>query len=63
ARLVCEVFGLDATLLDAATTADLGQRARRPLRAGLRIDRVRGVITTPLRAPAEGLRAMRAAIG
>ena len=63
ARLVCEVFGLDAALLDAATTADLGQRARRPLRAGLLIDRVRGVITTPLRSPAEGLRAMRAAIG
>src|SRR5262249_41368631 len=63
ARLVCETFGLDVSLLDPATTADLAQPARRPLRAGLLIDRVRGVITTPLRPPAEGLAAMRAVIG
>ena len=59
ARLACEVFELDAGMLDPVTTAELGQRARRPLVAGLTIDRVRGLIDTPLRAPADGLGAMR----
>jgi dTDP-4-dehydrorhamnose reductase len=36
-------LGLDEGLLDPVTTASLGQRARRPLRAGLRIDRLRGL--------------------
>ena len=62
ARLVCDVFGLDPRLLEAVTTAELDQRARRPLQAGLRIDRVRALVDAPLRAPAEGLRAMREAL-
>ena len=63
ARLACRVFGLDAGLLDPVATSALGQRARRPLRAGLRIDRARAVLASPLRGPEEGLRAMREAIG
>ena len=63
ARLACRVFGLDAGLLDPVATSTLGQRARRPLRAGLRIDRARAVLASPLRGPEEGLRAMREAIG
>ena len=63
ARLVCRVFGLEAALLDPVATSTLGQRARRPLRAGLRIDRARAVLASPLRGPEEGLRAMREAIG
>lgn len=62
ARLACEVFGLDASLLDPVTTAELNQRARRPLRAGLRIDRAKAALSTPLRPPAAGLRAMRTAL-
>jgi dTDP-4-dehydrorhamnose reductase len=62
ARTACDVFGLDTSLLDPVPTAALRQRALRPLRAGLRIDRARAVLTTPLRPPAEGLRAMRAVL-
>jgi dTDP-4-dehydrorhamnose reductase len=62
ARLVCDVFGLDASRLTPATTAELGQRAARPLDAGLRVDRARGLLTTPLRGPAQGLSVMRAMI-
>jgi dTDP-4-dehydrorhamnose reductase len=36
-------LGLDERLLDPVTTASLGQRARRPLRAGLRIGRLRSL--------------------
>ena len=41
ARLVCEEFGLDQALLTPVSTASLAQAAPRPLRAGLRIDRLR----------------------
>jgi dTDP-4-dehydrorhamnose reductase len=59
---VCEVFGLGAGLVKPVATAELAQRAPRPLRAGLTIDRARRLLDTPLRAPAEGLPAMRAAV-
>ena len=62
ARHACEVFGLDAGLIEPVTTAALAQRAARPLRAGLRIGRVRARITTPLRGPADALPAMREAL-
>jgi dTDP-4-dehydrorhamnose reductase len=63
ARLVLEVFALDPGLLRPVATAELGQRAARPLRAGLRIDRARALLRTPLRSPLAGLRAMREALG
>jgi dTDP-4-dehydrorhamnose reductase len=56
---VCSVFGLDAGLVRPVETAALGQRARRPLRAGLAIDRARLVLRTPLRGPREALTDMR----
>lgn len=62
ARAVCDVFALDASLLDPVTTAQLEQRARRPLRAGLVIERARKTLATPLRGAQEGLRAMRDAL-
>src|SRR2546428_322448 len=62
ARIGCGVFGLAAGFLVPVTTAQLEQRAARPLDAGLRIERVRARIGTPLRAPVEGLKAMRAAL-
>jgi dTDP-4-dehydrorhamnose reductase len=62
ARLACEVFGLDGRRLEPITTAELGQRARRPLNAGLTIDRARARLTARLRSPVEGLRAMREAL-
>jgi len=40
ARRVAARAGLDASLVDAVDTASLGQRARRPLRAGLRTEKL-----------------------
>jgi dTDP-4-dehydrorhamnose reductase len=62
ARVVCEVFDVDPALVVPVTTASLGQRARRPLRAGLRVDRARTALSTRLRGPREGLQAMREAL-
>ncbi len=62
ALLVCRVFDLDASCLTPATTAQLGQKAARPLNGGLRIERARAQLRTPLRGVEAGLRAMRAAL-
>jgi len=62
ARLVCRVFGLNEGSLAPVSTAALGQKAARPLRAGLRIDRARATLKSPLRGPEEGLLAMRKAL-
>jgi dTDP-4-dehydrorhamnose reductase len=61
AREACRVFGLDPDFLEPVTTASLGQKAARPLTAGLRIARVRGLGLT-LRGPRDGLTAMREAL-
>jgi len=62
ARLICRVFDLDTSCLTPATTAELGQKAARPLNGGLRIDRAQAELRTPLRGVEAGLRAMRAAL-
>jgi dTDP-4-dehydrorhamnose reductase len=40
AERAARALGLDQRLIDPVTTPSLGQRARRPLRAGLRVDRL-----------------------
>jgi dTDP-4-dehydrorhamnose reductase len=62
AQEVCAVFGLDQGLVEPVATSALGQRARRPLRAGLAINRARGLLRTPLRSPREALSDMRRAL-
>ncbi len=62
ALVACEVFGLDRSLVVPVTTAELGQRATRPLNAGLRADRARALLTVGLLGPQEGLTAMRKAV-
>ncbi len=62
ARLACEVFELDPAAVAPVATTELGQRAPRPLAAGLRTERARGLLAAPLRAPREGLAAMRRAL-
>jgi dTDP-4-dehydrorhamnose reductase len=59
----CQVFELDPSRVVPRPTPALGQRAQRPLAAGLRIDRARAVVRTPLRDPVAGLMAMREALG
>jgi dTDP-4-dehydrorhamnose reductase len=62
ALLVCRAFDLDASTLTPATTAQLGQKAARPLNGGLRIGKAQAQLGTPLRGVEAGLRAMRAAL-
>ena len=62
ARIACEVFKLDGSRLTPVTTAQLGQKAARPLKAGLGIAKAQRVLATPLRSPEAGLRAMREAL-
>ena len=56
---VCAAFGLDAALVEGVTTESLHQPARRPLAAGLVVERARALLSTPLRAPREALADMR----
>ena len=56
---VCATFDLDPSLVKPVDTETLGQRARRPLRAGLAIDRARELLHTTLRPPREALADMR----
>lgn len=62
ARIACQIFALDSSLLAPTPTAALRQRAARPLNAGLRIDRARTLLAGPQRGPREGLEAMRVAL-
>jgi dTDP-4-dehydrorhamnose reductase len=62
ARVACEVFGLDPACVTPVATSALGQKAARPLDAGLVVDRARALLTAPLRGPREGLAAMRRAL-
>ncbi len=62
ALLICKEFSLDASRLTASTTAALAQKASRPLDGGLKVGKAQAHMTTRLRSPAEGLRAMREAI-
>lgn len=55
ALLACGVFGLDASFVRPCSTAELGQRAARPLRGGLETAKARSVLTTQLVAPRQGL--------
>ena len=61
-RLVCRVFELDGSRLTPATTAELGQKAARPLDGGLDVGKARRLLKTPLRGAEAGLRAMKAAL-
>jgi len=62
ALLVCRAFDLDASCLTPTTTAQLGQKAARPLNGGLRIAKAQAQLRTPLRGVEAGLRAMRVAL-
>ncbi len=56
-QLVVETFGLDGSHLTPVKTAELTQKAARPLEGGLRVGKAQAALATPLRGAAEGLRA------
>lgn len=53
---VCRVFGLDEHLVTPVSTGELGQLAPRPLRSGLKTDRVRQLLQIHPRSFEESLR-------
>jgi dTDP-4-dehydrorhamnose reductase len=60
ARIVCEVFGLPVSTARAVPTETLRPKARRPLQAGLKIDKALALLkATRLRGAHEALRALR----
>lgn len=56
---ICREFGLDKGLLIPVTTAELKQPAPRPLKAGLRIDKVTGRVSTRPLGVREGLKLLK----
>lgn len=56
-RLIVETFALDGSHLTPAITAELTQKAARPLKGGLRVGKAQAALATQLRGAAEGLRA------
>ncbi len=59
AKIAARVFGLDADLISPVATADLRQKARRPLGAGLDIEKLAKTLAWSPRSPETGLVAMR----
>lgn len=59
ARMVAEVFGLDVSLIDAVPTSALAQVAPRPLRSGLRTEKLAAVVGVSLTTPREALHGLR----
>lgn len=60
ARLAAATFGLNADLLKPMLTGDMKQKAKRPLSAGLRIEKLVERLGWKPLGPIEGLRAMKA---
>jgi dTDP-4-dehydrorhamnose reductase len=58
-KMIAETFGLPLDKIEPIETRALGQKARRPLRAGLLDGRLASLIGRRLRRPAEGLAALR----
>ena len=56
---IADVFDLDASLIKRITTADLNQTAKRPLRSGLKIDKIRREMGVDFSSASQGLRIMK----
>jgi len=59
ARLACATLGIDPAFLRPRTTAELVQRAPRPLRGGLDSAKARALLETPLLRPQQGLERLK----
>lgn len=58
-RIICEIFGLDSSLVTPVTSEQFGQHAKRPLKAGLIIDKVRKELMINLAGAEKGLKMMK----
>jgi dTDP-4-dehydrorhamnose reductase len=59
ARRLAAAFALDGKLIESVPTAELGQRAQRPLNAGLRSERLQGLLGTEAMPLEEALKRVR----
>ncbi|GAK51709.1 putative dTDP-4-dehydrorhamnose reductase [Candidatus Moduliflexus flocculans] len=59
ACLAAQIFGLDSTKIIPVSTDELHQNARRPLNAGMNVEKTQSIITTPLLSPQEGLQRLK----
>lgn len=53
--LAADILGLDKNLIIPKKTSELGQKAKRPLKAGLKIDKIKKEMGIKLLSPKEGL--------
>lgn len=63
ALLVCREFALEGSRLTPVKTAELKQKAARPLDGGLDVRKAQAALRTPLRGSAAGLAAMHRELG
>ena len=59
ARLIADVFDLDASLIMPVRTSELELRATRPRSAGLRIGKIQALLNFPIAGPRDGLEFMK----
>lgn len=59
AKVICSVFNLEQKLILPVTTIELRQKALRPLKAGLKVDKAAKIPGIILSSPEAGLRKMR----
>ncbi|MCK5233725.1 MAG: SDR family oxidoreductase [Candidatus Aenigmarchaeota archaeon] len=59
AKKVTGVFGLNADLIAPTTTDKLGQKAKRPMKAGMKTTKVQNVVTTHILCVDDGLKEMK----
>ncbi|MBI5405147.1 MAG: SDR family oxidoreductase [Candidatus Kerfeldbacteria bacterium] len=59
AQAVCDVYGLDQSLIQPITTPELKQKAPRPLKAGMIVEKAQALLSFPLLNAHDGLTAMR----
>ncbi|MEW6041968.1 MAG: SDR family oxidoreductase [Elusimicrobiota bacterium] len=59
AEKICEIFDLNKDLLIPVTTEELNQKAKRPLKGGLKIDKLLSTVSIKMFSPDEGLKDLR----
>ncbi|WP_342305943.1 SDR family oxidoreductase [Methanolobus sp. ZRKC5] len=59
AQNVAKVFDLDESLLTPISTDNLSQKAKRPLKAGMKVDKIQKELSVNLMSVIEGLEAMK----
>jgi dTDP-4-dehydrorhamnose reductase len=59
-KLICKIFGLDLSLVIPVDSSELSQAAKRPLKAGLKTDKLKNELMFALVGAEKGLKSMKA---